>query len=96
MLRPAAEAEAVTTTKPEVNPTIKVDCRVTLPITTTTKAEVVAADTEIATSTNSIQTATVFLLSNNRGKVGLDLRAVSLRAARRNTREDSMINMTLH
>ena len=95
-LAEAREVEVVEiiSTKIQANPTIK-DCRVIRPTITTTNKPV-AADTEIATSsTNSIQTATVFPLSNNNSS-SKD-RPVSQRAARRNTKGSvSMTNMTHH
>jgi hypothetical protein len=95
---PLAEAPEVAveiiSTKIQANPTIK-DCRVIRPTITTTNKPV-AADTEIATSsTNSIQTATVFPLNNNNSS-SKD-RPVSQRAARRNTKGSvNMTNMTHH
>ena len=89
---PEVEVVEIISTKIQVNPTIK-DCRVIRPTITTTNKPV-AADTEIATSsTNSIQTATVFPLNNNSSKD----RPVSQRAARRNTKGSvNMTNMTHH
>jgi hypothetical protein len=91
---PEVEVVEIISTKIQANPTIK-DCRVIRPTITTTNKPV-AADTEIATSsTNSIQTATVFPLSNNNSS-SKD-RPVSQRAARRNTKGSvSMTNMTHH
>ena len=91
---PEAEvAVEIISTKIQANPTIK-DCRVIRPTITTTNKPV-AADTEIATSsTNSIQTATVFPLNNNSSNKD---RPVSQRAARRNTKGSvNMTNMTHH
>ena len=87
-------AVEIISTKIQANPTIK-DCRVIRPTITTTNKPV-AADTEIATSsTNSIQTATVFPLNNNNSS-SKD-RPVSQWAARRNTKGSvNMTNMTHH
>ena len=98
LLAEAPEVEVaveIISTKIQVNPTIK-DCRVIRPTITTTNKPV-AADTEIATSsTNSIQTATVFPLNNNNNSSSKD-RPVSQRAARRNTKGSvNMTNMTHH
>jgi hypothetical protein len=97
-LAEAPEVEAaveIISTKIQVNPTIK-DCRVIRP-TITTINKPVAVDTEIATSsTNSIQTATVFPLNSNNNSSNKD-RPVSQRAARRNTKGSvNMTNMTHH
>ena len=93
---PEVEVVEIISTKIQANPTIK-DCRVIRPTITTTNKPV-AVDTEIATSsTNSIQTATVFPLNNNNNNSSSKDRPVSQRAARRNTKGSvNMTNMTHH
>ena len=98
-LHPAAEAAGVVVAEavvaqPLISTRIRavptISCRVTQPTTTTTKPA--AADTEIATNTNSIRTVTAFHPNNSKVQLG-QVDQPEQEAALRNTKLEP-VNMT--